>query len=159
MAHGRSCSLACRIFLNQGLNPCPLHWQVVPLSLSHQGSPKPVFCGHFYISTNNEYSTHFTIEEIEADILISEKNYLLQSCLAHVSSMNIDSVWLWTTVTIMCAKVIWNFKKYEPLIIQVLAMAWDLKENNKKALLVNIRHFWYLQNWLMRKLNNQQNFE
>ena len=28
MVHGLSCSMACWIFLEQGLNPCPLHWQV-----------------------------------------------------------------------------------------------------------------------------------
>ena len=27
MAHGLSCSTACGIFPDQGLNPCPLHWQ------------------------------------------------------------------------------------------------------------------------------------
>ena len=27
VAHGLSCSVACGIFLGQGLNPCPLHWQ------------------------------------------------------------------------------------------------------------------------------------
>ena len=27
VAHGLSCSAACGIFLDQGLNPCPLHWQ------------------------------------------------------------------------------------------------------------------------------------
>ena len=27
VARGLSCSLACGIFLDQGLNPCPLHWQ------------------------------------------------------------------------------------------------------------------------------------
>ena len=27
-AHGPSCSAACGIFLDQGSNPCPLHWQV-----------------------------------------------------------------------------------------------------------------------------------
>ena len=27
VAHGLSCSAACGIFLNQGSNPCPLHWQ------------------------------------------------------------------------------------------------------------------------------------
>ena len=27
VAHGLSCSVACGIFLDQGLNPCPLHWQ------------------------------------------------------------------------------------------------------------------------------------
>ena len=26
VAHGLSCSTACGIFLDQGLNPCPLHW-------------------------------------------------------------------------------------------------------------------------------------
>ena len=27
-AHGLSCSMACVIFLDQGSNQCPLHWQV-----------------------------------------------------------------------------------------------------------------------------------
>ena len=27
VAHGLSCSAACEIFLDQGSNPCPLHWQ------------------------------------------------------------------------------------------------------------------------------------
>ena len=27
VAHGPSCSAACGIFLDQGSNPCPLHWQ------------------------------------------------------------------------------------------------------------------------------------
>ena len=27
VAHGLSCSTACRIFPDQGSNPCPLHWQ------------------------------------------------------------------------------------------------------------------------------------
>ena len=29
------------ILLDQGLNPCPLHWQAVSLPLSHQGGPFP----------------------------------------------------------------------------------------------------------------------
>ena len=37
---GLSCSKACVIFLDQGLNPCLLHWQVDSLPLSHQGSPR-----------------------------------------------------------------------------------------------------------------------
>ena len=28
VARGFSCSAACGIFLDQGSNPCPLHWQV-----------------------------------------------------------------------------------------------------------------------------------
>ena len=30
VSRGLSCSPACGIFLDQGLNPCPLHWQVDP---------------------------------------------------------------------------------------------------------------------------------
>ena len=40
VAHGPSCSVACGIFLVQGSNPCPLHWQADPQPLRHQGSPR-----------------------------------------------------------------------------------------------------------------------
>ena len=44
VAHGPSCSAACGIFPDQGLNPCPLHWQADSQPLSHQGSPHfPIF--------------------------------------------------------------------------------------------------------------------
>ena len=39
VAHGPSCSAACGIFPNQGLNPCPLHRQADSQPLCHQGSP------------------------------------------------------------------------------------------------------------------------
>ena len=32
------------IFPTQGSNPHLLHWQAYSLSLSHQGSPRPIFC-------------------------------------------------------------------------------------------------------------------
>ena len=38
-AHGLSCSAACGIFLDQGSNPCPLHWQAFSYPLRHLGSP------------------------------------------------------------------------------------------------------------------------
>ena len=40
MAHGLSCSAACGIFPDQGLNPCLLHWQADSLLLSYQESPQ-----------------------------------------------------------------------------------------------------------------------
>ena len=40
VAHRLSCSMACRIFLDWGLNLCLLHWQVKSLPMSHQGSPE-----------------------------------------------------------------------------------------------------------------------
>jgi len=39
VAHGLSCSVACGIFSDQGLNPCPLDWQADSHPLHHQGSP------------------------------------------------------------------------------------------------------------------------
>ena len=39
VAHGPSCSAACGIFPDRGLNPCPLHWQADSQPLRHQGSP------------------------------------------------------------------------------------------------------------------------
>ena len=41
VAHGPSRSAACGIFPDQGLNPCPLHWQADSQPLRHQGSPIP----------------------------------------------------------------------------------------------------------------------
>ena len=42
LVHGFSCSVACGIFPDQGLNLCALHWQADSQSLRHQGSPKRV---------------------------------------------------------------------------------------------------------------------
>ena len=39
VAHGPSCSAACGISPDQGLNPCPLHWQADSQPPRHQGSP------------------------------------------------------------------------------------------------------------------------
>ena len=43
VAHGPICSVACGIFPDQGLNPCPLHWQADSQPLHHQGSPRERF--------------------------------------------------------------------------------------------------------------------
>ena len=42
VAHGPRCSAACGIFPDQGLNPCPLHWQADSQPLRHQGSPMEI---------------------------------------------------------------------------------------------------------------------
>ena len=38
MVLGLSCSEACGIILDEGCNPCPLHWRADSLPVSHQGS-------------------------------------------------------------------------------------------------------------------------
>ena len=39
VVHRFSCSVACGIFPDQGLNPCLLLWREDSFQLSHQGSP------------------------------------------------------------------------------------------------------------------------
>ena len=48
VAHGPSCSAACGIFPDHGLNSCPLHWQADSQPLRHQGSPAFVLCFGFF---------------------------------------------------------------------------------------------------------------
>ena len=43
VVHGLSCSAACGIFLEQGSNLCPLHWQADSQPLGHQGNLKHGF--------------------------------------------------------------------------------------------------------------------
>ena len=43
VVHGLSCSMACGIFPDRGLNLCLLHGQMDPLPWSHQGSPSMCF--------------------------------------------------------------------------------------------------------------------
>ena len=54
VAHGPSRSTACGILPDQGLNPCPLHWQADSQPLRHQGSPPSlldlVFLVGFYLA-------------------------------------------------------------------------------------------------------------
>ena len=54
VAHGLSCSTACGIFPDQGLNPYPLHWQADSYPLHHQESPRSwpfsrCFSGRVYL--------------------------------------------------------------------------------------------------------------
>ena len=47
VVHGLGCCMACAIFLDQGLNPHRLQWQMDSSPLSYQGSPRIPFllCG------------------------------------------------------------------------------------------------------------------
>ena len=60
VVHGLSCSMACGIFLDQGSNPCLLHWQVDSVPLSHQRSQLPrVFDVHnCYVALILGYLSH-----------------------------------------------------------------------------------------------------
>ena len=49
---GLSCSIARGIFLEQGLNPCPLHWQTGSLLLNHRGSLLATFEKNLLFTVN-----------------------------------------------------------------------------------------------------------
>ena len=60
VAHGPSCSAACGILPDQGLNPCPLHWQADSQPLRHQGSPGMLyFIFIFQMKKLNKQQSHF----------------------------------------------------------------------------------------------------
>ena len=56
VAHGPSCYAACGIFPDQGLNPCPLHWQADSQPLRHQGRPRLII----FDSVTNTVSFTYT---------------------------------------------------------------------------------------------------
>ena len=56
------CPMAHGIFLDQGSNPSPLHWQVDSQPLSHQGSPSlPYFNGGTALSLNEKWNRNISI--------------------------------------------------------------------------------------------------
>ena len=50
------CSMVCEIFLDQGLNLCPLHWQANSYPLHHQASPDKGFLVCFFLQETFDLS-------------------------------------------------------------------------------------------------------
>ena len=65
-AHRLSCPAPHRIFLDQELNPCPLHWQVDSLPLDHQGKIQLVgFLPLFYLKKKSLPANNLDMGEDE----------------------------------------------------------------------------------------------
>ena len=81
VAHGPSRSVACGIFPDQGLNPCPLHWQADSQPLRHQGSPGHNFLilclSHNFLLT----AAHFKCHLWRLDSIAPSPRCLLLFCL------------------------------------------------------------------------------
>ena len=61
VAHGPSCPTVCGIFLDQELNPCPLHWQADFQPLVHQGSHMTCFLAKVkYKRIEEKKTSHIT---------------------------------------------------------------------------------------------------
>ena len=88
VAHGPSRSAACGIFPDQGLNPCPLHWQADSQPLHHQGNPsKKVLNAIYFIRILNLISKRLSNKFSYADSV--DKHFLLvcypfNVCSSHV---------------------------------------------------------------------------
>ena len=72
VAHGPSCSTACGILPDQGLNPCPLHWQADSQPLRHQGSPHMAF---FFLILSYLWTNSPSLFGIKYDFFISASGW------------------------------------------------------------------------------------
>ena len=53
--HRLGCSMVCGVFLDQGSNPCPLHWWAGSLPLSHLGSSNYQLLKELVCSTQQNF--------------------------------------------------------------------------------------------------------
>ena len=78
VAHGLGCSTACRIFLDQGSNPHPLHWPVDSYPLCHPGRPRSLILILYYTANCVSWEHMLTLLKAThlyvGDLLYSE-NY------------------------------------------------------------------------------------
>ena len=75
VAHGRSCSVACGIFPDQGPNPCPLHWQADSQPLRHQGSPSESFCLFVHLTGEDVVLTSMFLPGIKWKKMVKHSNF------------------------------------------------------------------------------------
>ena len=94
MAHGLSCSTACGIFPDQGLNLCLLHWQADFLLLTHQETAAEdikkrwqQYTEELYKKDLNDPDNHDgVITHLEPDILEFEVKWALGSITTNKAS-------------------------------------------------------------------------
>ena len=95
-ALGLGCSVACGIFLDQGSNLCPLHWQVDSYALLHQGSPRMTFCDSLHM--NNLLHRHFYMPRMDTVLVCHYSLHPSFSERSHPSG----SVWAVSLLTLIC---------------------------------------------------------
>ena len=87
---------ACGIFLDQGSNLCPLHWQVDSYALLHQGSPRMTFCDSLHM--NNLLHRHFYMPRMDTVLVCHYSLHPSFSERSHPSG----SVWAVSLLTLIC---------------------------------------------------------
>ena len=90
--------VACGVFLAQGSNPCPLHWQVDSQPLYHQGSPEHKFFIHSFIDGHGLFSPFgyynngavysLVHEPFSFNVLNSHSLCLVNESICHINDGN-----------------------------------------------------------------------
>ena len=94
-APGLGCCEACGIFLDQGSNPCPLHWQADSYALFQQGSPRMTFCD----SLHRNNLLHSTFSHATHGCSVSVPLFTSPFILWKESSFG---VWAVSLLTLIC---------------------------------------------------------
>ena len=71
----RACSEACGIFLDQGANPCPLHWQADSYPLPHQG---------------NSWNLAFNWRELYIGYHVKNQGYMNKNIFVNSEDLQVD---------------------------------------------------------------------
>ena len=93
---------ACGIFPDQGLNPCPLHWQADSQPLRHQGSPKhyafkqPVVTEEIkkYLQTNENGNTMIQNLQYAAKAVLRGEFIVIQTYLQKQDESQLNNLTL-----------------------------------------------------------------
>ena len=93
VVHGLSCSVACEVFLDQGLNPCPLHWLTDSYLLHHQESPYFCFVYKFICIFIFFKIPH--ISDVIPCLSVSDSLHMIISSSMHAAANGIISLFLW----------------------------------------------------------------
>ena len=104
VAHGLSCSTACGTSQDQGLNPCPLHWQVYSDLLYHQGIPRPCYCLRWIVGREMKEGKQMTL--IFPVFHPQWKRHPIR-CACVVYSMSLGTV-IWILKQLPIFRVSWN---------------------------------------------------
>ena len=136
VTHGLSCSEACGIFPDQGLNWCPLHCKVDSQPLDHQGSPNS-FClstfSHFGLSRGKKDNIKQTFVD-----QISYNKWGPSHSPYRKAPVDLESLFQSTANTYGCE---WKRGRVIPSVFFSCQTTWLLIEAS--SLLIKVRFHWW----------------
>ena len=130
VARGLSCSMACGIFPDQGLNPCSLHWQVDSYPLYQQGSPQLDFCEWCKAGVQlHSFADDYSISIFKSrDITLPTKVHLVKAMVFPVAMYGCEN---WTVKKAEGRRIdafeLWCWKR-------LLRVPWTARGSNQSIL-------------------------